>query len=112
MRPGATELVDYELNELKREFLDEAREKVVEMETSLPRVHEREALDRLAYLAHQLKGSGGSYGYQRISTEAAELEKIVEALVDGVVGEAGEAERIQQYVVNLRVEIDRATGEL
>lgn len=105
-------MVDYELNELKREFLDEAREKVVEMETALPRVREREALDRLAYLAHQLKGSGGSYGYQRISTDAAELEKVVEALVDGDASEAGAPERIQQYVVNLRVEIDRAAGEL
>jgi HPt (histidine-containing phosphotransfer) domain-containing protein len=104
-------VVDYELNELKREFLDEAREKVVEMQSALDRVRERESLDRLAYLAHQLKGSGGSYGYQRISTDAAELEKAVEAIGDNG-GSSTEEEKIQQYVLNLRTEIDRAAKEL
>ncbi len=106
-------VVDYELNELKREFLDEAREKVEEMQSALDTVRERESLDRLAYLAHQLIGSGGSYGYQRISTDAAELEKAVESLVDGGDGSgAKHEEKIQQYVINLRAEIDRAAKEL
>jgi chemotaxis protein histidine kinase CheA len=106
-------VVDYELNELKREFLDEAREKVVEMQSALERVRERESLDRLAYLAHQLKGSGGSYGYQRISTDAAELEKVVESIAAGGNGHGvKEEEKIQQYVLNLRSEIDRAAKEL
>ena len=35
----------------------------------------------MTYLAHQLKGSGGSYGFQRISTDAAELEKAVEVVM-------------------------------
>jgi HPt (histidine-containing phosphotransfer) domain-containing protein len=104
-------VVDYELNELKREFLDEAREKVDEMQTAIGTVEERSSLDRLAYLAHQLKGSGGSYGYQRISLDAAELEKVVESLTDGT-GNGSDAEKIQQYVVNLRTEIDRALTEL
>lgn len=102
-------VVDYELNELKREFLDEAREKVVEMQNALEQALERDSLDRLAYLAHQLKGSGGSYGYQRISTDAAELEKVVEAMADGG---SSQEERIQQFVLNLRSEIDRAAREL
>lgn len=104
-------VVDYELNELKREFLDEAREKVDEMQTAVGSVSERPSLDRLAYLAHQLKGSGGSYGYQRISLDAAELEKVVESLTDGN-GNGSDAEKIQQYVANLRDEIDRALIEL
>lgn len=102
-------VVDHELNELKREFLDEAREKVDEMQTALDRMDDRESLDRLAYLAHQLKGSGGSYGYQRISTDAAELEKVVESIAAGA---SPKDERIQQYVLNLRTEIDRAAREL
>lgn len=109
---GKQKLVDYELNELKREFLDEAREKVTEMESALNRVAERDSLDRLAYLAHQLKGSGGSYGYQRISTDAAALEKVVESLAEGTDDGDGGAEKIQEYVGNLRVEIDRAAEEL
>lgn len=98
-------VVDHELNELKREFLDEAREKVTEIQTALDRVEDDKAREHIAYLAHQLKGSGGSYGYQRISTEAAALEKCVEATS---IDEA----RVQQYVVSLRSEIDRAAREL
>ena len=105
-------MVDYELNELKREFLDEAREKVDEMQSTVDGGNrDGAALDRLAYLAHQLKGSGGSYGYQRISLDAAELEKVVESLTDGN-GNGSDAAKIQQYVVNLRTEIDRALTEL
>lgn len=95
-------MVDHELDELKREFLDEAREKVTEMQSALEGAADHE---RVAYLAHQLKGSGGSYGYQRISTDAAELEKCVEARpVDDA--------KIRQCVVSLRTEIDRAAKEL
>lgn len=97
-------VVDHELDELRREFLDEAREKVTEMQTALDAL-DGKALERVAYLAHQLKGSGGSYGYQRISTDAAELEKCVEA-------PAPDEARIQQFVVSLRAEIDRAAKEL
>lgn len=97
-------VVDHELNELRREFLDEAREKVTEMQTALDALS-GEALERVAYLAHQLKGSGGSYGYQRISTDAAELEKCVES-------SSPDEARIQQFVVSLRAEIDRAAKEL
>ena len=102
-------MVDYELNELRREFLDEAREKVTEMETALDGGRSPESLERLAYLAHQLKGSGGSYGYQRISTDAADLEKAVESLSGST---AAEDPRLAGYVVSLREEIDRASKEL
>ncbi len=101
-------MVDYELNELKREFLDEARDKVSEMESALGQGDSPEALERLTYLAHQLKGSGGSYGYQRISTEAAALEKTLESMG----GSAGTVEKARQYVVDLRSEIERCAREL
>lgn len=97
-------MVDHELNELKREFLDEARDKVTEMESALDGGRSADVLERLAYLAHQLKGSGGSYGYQRISEDAAGLEKAIEdGRVNGV---------LATYVANLRSEIDRAAKEL
>ena len=106
-------MVDLELDELRREFLDEAREKVMEMQSALDNAPDGTALDRLAYLAHQLKGSGGSYGYQRISTDAAALEKSVESLAarEGE-SSSNEQERMQQYVTDLRTEIDRAASEL
>ncbi|MGZ5475365.1 MAG: Hpt domain-containing protein, partial [Thermoanaerobaculia bacterium] len=76
-------MVDQELDELKREFLAEAEEKVREMQTALEGQLSNDAIQRLEYLAHQLKGSGGSYGYQRISTDAAEIEKAVEGITTG-----------------------------
>jgi HPt (histidine-containing phosphotransfer) domain-containing protein len=102
-------MVDHELDELRREFLAEADEKVREMQSALEREQDRQTLERLAYLAHQLKGSGGSYGYQRISADAAEIEKAVED-VDG--DASAVAPTIRQHVVNLRDEIERRSREL
>jgi len=102
-------MVDVELNDLKREFLDEAREKVDEMQSALEKAPAA-SVDRLTYLAHQLKGAGGSYGYQRISSDAAALEK---ALEDRSAGNGKDLDaQIQQHVVNLRLEIDRCAREL
>jgi HPt (histidine-containing phosphotransfer) domain-containing protein len=102
-------MVDYELNELRREFLDEARGKVEEMQSALAEGQNEASLERLAYLAHQLKGSGGSYGYQRISDDAAQLERAIETIA-GKNG-AGAAE-LARYVGSLRSEIERAATEL
>ena len=106
-------MVDHELNELKREFLEEAREKVDEMQSAINGgSHDGASLDRLAYLAHQLKGSGGSYGYQQISDDAAELEKAVESMA----GQNGDGttldEKIRRHVANLRDEIAQAVRDL
>jgi HPt (histidine-containing phosphotransfer) domain-containing protein len=97
-------MVDHELDELKREFLAEAEEKVREMQTALDGGN---ALDRIAYLAHQLKGSGGSYGYQSISADAAEIEKAVEAGGNGT-----SLDVVRKHVKALQAEIDRAAKEL
>ena len=102
--------MDFEFDELKREFLTEADEKVREMQAKLDD-RSPQSLERLTYLAHQLKGSGGSYGFQRISTDAAELEKAVESLVNDGRNDRLE-EQIQQHVVNLRAEIERRSREL
>ena len=105
-------MIDFELDDLKREFLSEAEEKVREMQT-MADSGDRESLDRLAYLAHQLKGSGGSYGFQRISTDAADLERAIERLAESGNGATPAIEgEIQQYVVNLRTEIEKRTKEL
>jgi HPt (histidine-containing phosphotransfer) domain-containing protein len=109
----AAATVDHELNELKREFLDEAREKVDEMQSLLDGGRSDSAsLDRLAYLAHQLKGSGGSYGYQQISEDAAELEKAIESLAAKDSDKATLDAKTRTHVANLRREIDGALSEL
>jgi HPt (histidine-containing phosphotransfer) domain-containing protein len=102
-------MVDHELNELRREFLQEADEKAREIAQTLAADRSSETLDRLAYLAHQLKGSGGSYGYQRISTDAAELEKAFEALARG---ESADEGRIRAHVDGLQSEIAQRMAEL
>src|SRR4029077_4050934 len=110
-RPQCWErIVDFEFDELKREFLTEAEEKVVEMQAKLDE-RSPQSLERLTYLAHPLKASGGSYGFERISTDAAELERAVELLVNGGQDDRLE-EQIQQHVVNLRAEIERRSREL
>jgi HPt (histidine-containing phosphotransfer) domain-containing protein len=95
-------MVDHELDELRREFLGEAGEKVAEME-SLDLSAGATSLERLAYLAHQLKGSGGSYGFPSISTDAAALEQAIETA--GASASAGT--ELQPHVRRLRDEIDR-----
>jgi HPt (histidine-containing phosphotransfer) domain-containing protein len=106
-------MVDHELNELKREFLDEAREKVAEMDATLAGLASKDAVERLAYLAHQLKGSGGSYGYQRISDDAAEIEKASESLLPATNGtHAALEQKIREHVGNLRTEIENGLREL
>ncbi len=104
-------MVDHELEELRREFLAEAEEKVREMEGAVTGGRDSGSLERLAYLAHQLKGSGGSYGYQRISAESAEIERAAEQLGKGE-GVDGLDAKIRQHVVNLREEITRGISEL
>jgi len=104
-------MVDYELDELKREFLAEAEEKVRDIQAALDAPRSNESLERLAYLAHQLKGSGGSYGYQTISNVAAELEQAVEALTAGASSDGVDA-KLQQHVTNLAEEITTRAAEL
>lgn len=78
--------MDLEFDELKREFLAEARSRVDEIATLLDRdgFGSDASRERGTYLAHQLKGAGGSYGYADISSESASLELELEAAeVDG-----------------------------
>ena len=60
-----------ELWEVVEEFVHTLPDRVVAMQDAL-----REgSLEELKTFAHQLKGAGASYGYQAISTRAAEIEQ-------------------------------------
>jgi histidine phosphotransfer protein HptB len=95
-------MVDPELDELRREFLAEAAEKVREIEEAV----ESATFDRVTYLAHQLKGSGGSYGFKRISSVAAELEKSAEKF------SGGDSAKLRECAGSLRDEIEQRAREL
>ena len=82
--------MDQEFDDLKREFLAEAHTKILEVSalaSGLNDANRKTSLDRAGYLTHQLKGSGGSYGYQKISAHAASIEKELEAASGASVAE-------------------------
>jgi HPt (histidine-containing phosphotransfer) domain-containing protein len=104
-------MVDYELNELRREFLAEAEAKVREIEEAIGGSRDPQSIERLAYLAHQLKGSGGSYGYARISADAAEIERVAEEIAGGSRTDGGDT-TLRERVRSLRQEIEKSVQEL
>lgn len=104
-------MVDRELEALKREFLTEAKAKVQEIAQMTSGSRDSQSLDRLAYLAHQLKGSGGSYGYARISDDAADIERAVEQITAGEAGNNGEA-TLREKTESLQTAVDQAFAEL
>jgi HPt (histidine-containing phosphotransfer) domain-containing protein len=101
--------MDFEFDELKREFLAEARAKVDEIRAGL-RQPNPAAWERMTYLAHQLKGAGGSYGFQNISTEAAALETTLERMADD--GNAESVGDLEKHVKALGDEIEKRSAEL
>jgi HPt (histidine-containing phosphotransfer) domain-containing protein len=104
-------MVDRELEALKREFLAEAKVKAQEIEAAIEGGRDSQSLDRLAYLAHQLKGSGGSYGYGHVSDDAAEIEKAVEQITAGNDRDAAET-TLRQRAGSLRDAIEEAERAL
>ncbi|MHB0970799.1 MAG: Hpt domain-containing protein [Thermoanaerobaculia bacterium] len=102
--------MDEEFAELRREFLVEADEKVRDIKRAWTSgsPEERVALERMIYLAHQLKGAGGSYGFQTISTEAAALEN---ALEEKLTGSEAAAPRIESRIKGLSNEVDTLIRE-
>ena len=95
--------MDFEFDELKKEFLEEAGGKVREIEELVSK-NDDPSKQRALYLTHQLKGAGGSYGFATISSEAASLEADLEA------GKNGEA--VASRILKLREVIETRRGEL
>lgn len=106
-------VVDIEFRELKKEFLEEAEAKIVEIRSRLREAGQtppKESVKRMIDLAHQLKGAGGSYGYAEISTYAAKLEDELESL-EGKPGGAYTAldplaDRLSKEITSRRKAID------
>jgi chemotaxis protein histidine kinase CheA len=99
--------MDFELEELKREFLTEADEKVRELQTLAAAPVTGDVVSRITYLSHQLKGAGGSYGFQEISTEAAAIEALLEKY-SGTTLDAG----ILSHIDNLATRVAQNLAEL
>jgi len=74
-----TDPVAAALRELRREYHAEAPARVAELEHALDRLRAGEdgADARLGVLLHRLAGSGGAYGFPKVSVVARELEQMV-----------------------------------
>ena len=67
------------LRELRREYHAESATRVAELQRGLAALaagDERAETD-LAVLCHRLAGSGGAYGFPRVSTAAREMERLL-----------------------------------
>jgi chemotaxis protein histidine kinase CheA len=103
---------DPEFDELKREFLEEAAVKIQEIGASIGEEGSPAAnsVERAIYLAHQLKGAGGSYGFQTISTDATALERFLEKIAHG--GDMSDLPEIRKRIDSLSEIIAKRTREL
>lgn len=103
---------DPEFDDLKREFLEEAAVKIREIDESIGKDGSpaANAIERAIYLAHQLKGAGGSYGFQTISTDATAIERALEKISHG--DDMSELPEIRKRIVSLSEIIEKRTREL
>ncbi len=62
---------DPDMRDIVLEFLDSLRQRIQDFHAA----HQAADWARLRTLAHQLKGAGGSYGYDAITGVAARMEK-------------------------------------
>lgn len=104
--------MDPEFDELKREFLAEAETKINEIRALLQSNFplSKETVERVIYLSHQLKGAGGSYGFQSISTEAAALETGLEQAIENAPDDLQKSIRL--HVENISTTIQTKSQEL
>ena len=68
---------DPEFLEIVQEFADRLHEQIGEMQ----KAWERKELSQLASLAHWLKGSGGTAGFNAFTNPAAKLEQLAREAV-------------------------------
>ncbi len=104
--------MDPELEELKKEFLADAEARVGQIENELRSdgAFDPKAVERMLFIAHQLKGAGGSYGFREISQEAAELERLLESGQSGNWSDQESA--VRSRIGSLRREVESQQHDL
>lgn len=72
------------LRKLRQEYLRDAPSRVNEVRTILEKVKKGDtvALDELRRALHKLAGSGGSYGFEAVSTASRSGERIAKAILE------------------------------
>lgn len=94
------------LAELQREYLRDAPARLAELRKDLQafRNGEADALESLRVRFHRLAGSGGSYGFPRVTEIAREMEQ---RILTPPAPTPQEAERFEQAIADLKAELDR-----
>lgn len=90
---------DADMLELVQSFVTQLQDRTAAMQAA----YEANNLAELSRLAHQLKGAGGGYGFDVISTAAAQLESASKC--------AGSVEQVRQAMDELIVLCKRASSE-
>lgn len=81
---------DPDMQPIVEMFVDEMPERIA----SLRSAWEASEIERLRRLAHQLKGSGGGYGFPALGDAAGRLEAAIQQLAGG--GSLASLERLRQ----------------
>ena len=100
---------------LRREYLQGAPQRVAELRSLLERVGAQDAgaLDELRRAVHKLAGSGGSYGFEVVSTTSRAAEHLAKAILDRGAGaiEAADIRALTDAVEAIVHALDSARAE-
>jgi HPt (histidine-containing phosphotransfer) domain-containing protein len=103
-----------ELRHLQRDYLDDVRRTVDDIRAHGRGLAEagtfKSAFPRLLFLAHQLKGSGGSLGFPRISEVAQEMARRLDLFLDNEQVVRPTAEELSQSLLQLSEELEIEVG--
>lgn len=98
-----------ELRQLQREYLDDVRSAATIMRAHGAGLRDefKTAFPALLYLAHQLKGSGGSLGFPRISEVARRISEQLNLFLDEEQPTRPSPEEMSQRLALLSGELER-----
>ena len=102
---------DEALASLKRDYLRDAPERLAELRKDLAafRAGEQDALDSLRQRFHRLAGSGGSYGFPRVTEVARAME---ERILTGPRPTVEDADQVEQAIHDIRDAFDDEANTL
>lgn len=89
--------VDKDLQDIVPVYLETRREEIPELFA----LHSAGDLEALRKVGHKLSGSGGGYGFDRLSELGKQIETL--ALAGDAAGVAARLEEIKDYLENLEV---------
>ena len=96
---------------LKRDYLRDAPERLAELRKDVAafRAGELDALESLRQRFHRLAGSGGSYGFPRVTDVSREMEQ---RILTKPIPTAADADLFEQAILDLRSAFDNAATDL